>query len=171
MSLIVEIGNADAMAESYIGVTEADAYFGSLGNAVWAALTLEGKEQALRRATNYMGQQYRLKWQGLRVSSTQALDWPRWNVTVADLAYYNTILPTVIPTPVKRANAELAVLASVSELNPVKLQQIISKTVGPIKVEYDPTSPQGNRYTAIHDMLAPYLSGSAASGNIKLVRC
>jgi hypothetical protein len=171
MSLVTETGTADPNAESYISVASADTYFSSIGNLVWAAMALSDKEQCLRKAANYMIQHYRLKWQGLRVTSFQALDWPRWNVTLADLAYYNNILPTVIPVAIQRANAELAVLAFAGDLNPPLTQQTTRKTVGPITVEYDVSSSQAVRYGAIHDMLAPYMTTQAASGNIKMTRC
>jgi hypothetical protein len=171
MTLIVETGVGIANAESYIAVVDADTYHANVGNTNWALLDTPTKEQCLRRATMFLSQRYRLKWQGLRVNSLQALDWPRWNVILPDLAYYNVILPTVIPVLLQQANALLAFFASTDDLNPVLTQNILSEGVGPLKVVYDPYSAQNKRYIQIDDMLLPYLTKQAGGGNIKLTRC
>ena len=78
MSLIVEDGTGRADAESYASVSVADAYHTARGNTAWAALaTTALKEAALRKATDYLGQTYGLRWKGYRMTTTQALDWPR----------------------------------------------------------------------------------------------
>jgi hypothetical protein len=137
---------------------------------LWAALQTIEKEQALRRATMFMCQSYRLQWKGSRVNEVQALDWPRYNVTVPDLGVFNVLMPDTVPDLVQRANAEMALLAAAGPLNPNQSQNIISKQVGPLKVVYDPTSPQWTKYTAIDDILRPLIGANSNGMNIKLRR-
>ena len=77
MSLNVETGTGASNSESYASVTNADTYHSNRGNSLWATLTTPEKEQALRRATDYMEQVYRKRWKGVRVNATQALSFPR----------------------------------------------------------------------------------------------
>jgi hypothetical protein len=169
MTLLVETGTASADSESYATVAYADSYFSNNGITIWASLSETEKEQSLRRAATFMCQHYRMQWKGYRVNATQALDWPRYNVEVPDLGVFNVLLPTVVPTIVQQANAELALIAASGELNPIKTQTVTSKQIGPIKVVYDAASPSGKRYVSIDSLLAPLLNGSTG-GNMKLRR-
>lgn len=168
MTLIVETGTAAADSEAYASVAYCDAYHASIGNVAWAALSTELKEQALRRATMFMSQMYRSSWKGTRVNSTQALDWPRYNVQLPDLGFANVIMPDVVPVLVQQASAELALIASTTTLNPSTTQRVESEQVGPIKVVYDNTSPQTVQYPAVRDILQPLLL--SGNGTMRLFR-
>lgn len=163
MALIVEDGSIVEGAESYISVTDADAYFTARGNATWAALAEAAKEQALRKATDYMTGRYGLRWKGDRVSELQALDWPR------EAAYANGFLieSDTVPLIVQRACAELAVRASADELQPDVGPQVKSETVGPISVTYMDGARQSDAYKAVDAMLSAYLK---AGGSIPVTR-
>lgn len=77
-SLVVETGAGLADAQSYISVIEADTYLSEHEDpSAWNASDDPQKEQALRLATQYLDAQYGDAWVGVRLSSTQALDWPR----------------------------------------------------------------------------------------------
>ena len=152
MALITEIGSGSALSESLCSVEVADAYFSGIGNVGWDALSLLQKEQALRKATNYMEQVYKPQWQGLRVNNTQALDWPRVGVTAN--GYY--ALSDIVPLPVQRACAELSLKSTLGELLKDTTQQKLSSTVGSIAVTYDKYSPQAKQFKAVEAMLAPY---------------
>ncbi len=157
MALIVEDGTGLSTAESYISVADASTYFTNRGVTAWAALD-EGeaetnREAYLRLATDYMIQMFRNRWEGVRYTEDQALDWPRMGV-VRDSWQVDT---DEIPEEVKRACAELALKASSGSLAPDLKQQKLSVTVGPIKTEWDKTSPQYKRYRAIEAMISPYL--------------
>lgn len=163
MALVVEDGTGKADAESYISVADADTYFTNRGNATWAALATDAKEQALRKATDYMLATYGLRWAGVRVTDTQALDWPRYNVPRRDAAsmaygalYYDS---DEVPTAVARACAELAVRASADDLSPDLSAQVKQETVGPISVTYADGARQDTRYKAVDLMLAQFLKG------------
>lgn len=135
MALIVEDGTGMADAEAYISVADADTYFAARGNASWAALTTEAKEQALRLGADYMGAVYGPRWCGTRLTTTQALDWPR------DVEG--------VPEAVKRANAELAVRASAAPLLADAGAQVKQEVVGPISVTYADGARQGVDYKAV----------------------
>lgn len=169
MSLIVETGAIVAGAESYISVADADTYHSNRGATVWATLTTAEKEQALRKATDFMIQAYRQRWKGTRMSATQALDWPRaWVYLGPNDEFPNLVADDVVPTEVKNACASLALRASSADLAPDLSQGKKRVKVGPIETEYDPYSPQSKRYAAIDAMLAPYLANGA--GHITVVR-
>jgi hypothetical protein len=170
MSLIVETGTASSTSEAYATVSYADTYHAAMGNTLWATLQTAEKEQALRRAATFMCQVYRMQWKGVRVNSTQALDWPRYNVQRPDLGVYNVVDPATVPIEVQQANAELALNAASEDLNPVRTQGIISKEVGPLKVVYDPNSPSGKQYSKIGMILLPLLDVGANGANVKLRR-
>ncbi len=167
MSLIVENGTGLSSAESYISEPDSVTYQLLRGNTTWNTITVAQREEALRRATDYMGQVYRQRWQGTRVNSVQALDWPRYEVVVD--GYY--LLSNVIPQAVKNACAELALKAAAGELYADQSQGVLSEQVGPIKVEYDKSSPLKVRYKAIDALLAPFFSDTGASAlNLRAVR-
>lgn len=174
MSLIVEDGSGVAGAESYISVAAADTYFNNVGSDAWAGLSTTEKEQALRKATLYISGEFRDRWAGVRVSATQALDWPRYLVPVRDApggTRYPTFYPnTTVPLGVQYACAEAAVRASAGDLAPDLTRGVLTETVGTLSVEYDPNSPELPRYHAIERMLTPYLKFSGGAGVVSLVR-
>ena len=167
MALEVEDGTGKATAESFISVTDASTYHTARGNAAWAALASDTvREQCLRKATDYMEQVYRSRWQGCRVSETQALSWPRYNVEVEGYA----IDSDIVPTEIKNACAELALRASAADLNPDLTQGVAREKVGQIEVEYDKASPQFTRYRAIDALLSPYLKAGGGGCSMGVIR-
>jgi len=167
MSLICEDGSIVTGAESYCSVADASAYHTARGNAAWAALTTDAlREAALRKATDFMRQVYRSRWQGYKVNEDQALDWPRYNVVVEGYAVDSDI----VPTEVKNACAELALKASAAELNPDLTQGVLSEQVGSISVTYDKASPQFTRYRAIDAIISPYLKAGGGGCSMGVIR-
>jgi hypothetical protein len=169
MALIVEDGSQVAGAESYISTTAASTYHSNRGNSAWALLTTGQMEEALRRATDYMVQAYRGAWKGFRVSSSQALDWPRANVAITDGPYGTAVALTVVPQEVKNACAEFALRAASGVLAADLEQQTLSESVGALSVTYDKSSPQYARYRAIDMMLQPYLSGGGVTAKLERI--
>ena len=167
MALIVETGSIIADAESYCSVADATTYHAARGNTAWAALTTDAlREAALRKATDFMRQAYRSRWQGVKVDEDQALDWPRYDVVVEGYV----IASNIVPAEVKNACAELALRASAADLNPDLKQGKTSVTVGSISTTYDKNSPQWKRYRAIDAMLAPYLKAGGGGCSVRLER-
>lgn len=174
MALIVEDGTGRADADTYCALADATTYHAAMGNAAWAALaTDEVREQALRRATLYMGQTYRLRWAGYRKTDTQALDWPRHNVPKPDtsdgrfMAYYDD---DVVPVEVRNACADLALKASAGDLLADQSQAVIERTVGPITTKYAAGSSATKRFVAVDRLLAPLLADGGSSSALRLVR-
>jgi len=176
MALITEDGTAKADAESLASVAFADTHHSNRGNTAWAALTTAAKEQALRKATDYIGATYGRRWDGARVSSLQALDWPRYDVPKRDGVYsryagygYDTYyVSDAVPAAVQRACADLALRASVAALAPDRTQAVKRKRVeGAVEIEYQDYSDDTPLYPAIDGALAPFLT---AGGSARLVR-
>jgi hypothetical protein len=170
MSLIVEDGTKVAGAESYASVADASAYHTARGNAGWAAVV--DKEAALRKATDFMLQTYRLGWKGYRVDPEQALDWPRCEVYLNEVLSgqfsSSYCLPSnIVPNEVKNACIELALKVTVEDLNPDLTQQVLSSTVGPISISYSASSPQHKRFRAVDMMLYPYLDGNGITAKVR----
>ena len=162
MSIVTETGSGSATAETYISKDDADTYHAARGNDTWATITTAQKEQALRRATEWMTQAFTSRWQGERAYPlVQALDWPRVGVTVNSVSVDYDIVPETI----ERACAEMALRAAAGPLLDDLTQGVTSETVGPIQVVYDKTSNRKTRYSAIEAMLTPYLK---AGGGISM---
>lgn len=175
MALFVETGSGSATAESYSSVSDADTYLAARGQTLWSPLSTSDKEAALRRATDFMQQAYRVRWSGTRSSATQALDWPRWNVPLKDVpggygsgpAYYSS---AAIPPEVKSACIALALKAAAGDLAPDIEPQTLSEKVGPIEVTYAEGSRQTVKYQAIDNMLAPYLMDGGSGSMVRITR-
>lgn len=165
MAIIVEDGTGLPNAEAYISTADADTYHGNRGNAAWAALAAPAKEAALRQATDFMSTA--LRWAGSRVSATQALDWPR---TGTELNGY-PVASDVVPEPVRRACAELALRASAGSLLPDAEQVVVEETVGPLTTKYAAPSASGaGMFPSVVAMLSGLLASSGSRNQIKLVR-
>lgn len=162
MAIVTEDGTGLANSETYISMAAATTYHADRGNSAWAALASDAlREQALRKATEYMGQMYRDRWAGIRVKTTQALDWPRYDVPRKDVGdWYSSVL---IPDEVKRACAELALKSSAAELAPDLDRPTTSESVGSISVTYAVGARQQLRYRTVEGLLAPLLGGGGSS--------
>ena len=164
MTLIVEDGSIVAGAESYISVADAETFLTNRGLSLTG--TTADKEAALRKATDYMVQVYRMRWQGWKVDQTQALDWPRNSVYVDQtMNYDNTIVAhlvpnNIVPLEIKRACAEFAYKSQSDELFADQERAVTSERVDKIQVDYDKYSSQTKRYVALEAMLAPFFNTS-----------
>lgn len=163
MSLVTEDGTGLTTAESYCSVADADTYHTNFGNASWAALATAAKEVALRKASAYMTQTYRGRWDGWRVNVHQALDWPRSMVRIKDavaVAYYAN---TAVPTVVANACADLALRSVTTTLLPDLEPAVTAESIGPISVQYAQGASQLVKFTAVDYMLNPVMKlGSSA---------
>jgi hypothetical protein len=165
MALIVEDGSGLADAESYCSVAVADSYHLKRGReTAWVDdLETEEKEFALRKATDYMLQEYRDRWDGFRVDDVQTLDWPRYEVIRKDAMRYGheAYYPhDTVPREVQNACAELAFKSLTVDLGADLGPQVVSQTVGPISQTLAPGARQRPKFKAVDDMLMPFLDGS-----------
>lgn len=164
MTLIVEDGSIVAGAESYISAADAQTYLKKRGLEFQEnTAVLEG---ALRKATDYMIQTYRQRWQGFKVSGTQPLDWPRNSVYVDPVndiwgKVTATLIPNhVVPDEVKYACAELAFKSLSEDLLEDQDRPVISEQIDKIKIDYDKFAPLARKYKAIDFRLAPFLAAN-----------
>jgi hypothetical protein len=167
MALIVEDGTGLTNSECYCSLVFADTYHLDRGNTLWATMTSNEKEQAIRRSADYMRSAYRGGWKGYRIKTTQALDWPRANVVIDD---YTVISASIVPLEVQQANAALAFTAAHGEMIPDITQAVVREKVDVLEVEYDPNSPSSPRYKAIDLLLAQYMNGTTSGIAVKLAR-
>ena len=117
----------------------------------------------MRKATDYMIQTYRQRWQGFKVAGTQPLDWPRNSVYVDPVTdiwgrVTATLIPNhVVPDEVKYACAELAFKSLSEELLEDQDRPVISEQIDKIKIDYDKFAPLARKYKAVDFRLAPFL--------------
>jgi hypothetical protein len=172
MALIVENGSIVPNADSYISVADACAYLVSRGNKTFAGTATADQEAALRNATDFMVAQYRNRWAGERILSTQILDWPRAAVPLPDVGgWYGGvayIAPDVVPVPVQQACADLAVRALLGPLSPDVGRVKSEVKLGPLSVKYDPNYAVTATFVAVLTKLAPYMTGQGM--RVSLVR-
>ncbi len=112
MALEVEDGTSKANAESYLSVADADSYWSALGApASWTAATTTEKEQALRKATNYIDTKFGPDFRGVRSTTTQRLRFPRLGMYDDDGYAVASSGSMSIPQQLKDATAILAARA------------------------------------------------------------
>lgn len=132
--VVVEDGTIVAGANSYITRNEASVYHADRNNTDWFEALPVAQDAALIKAADWLVQKYRKRWKGVKVNTTQVMDWPRAGVQVDDfiegawlvkpsflfdnLAY--TIPEDEVPQDVKDAQCELAlrVITNTADLNP-----------------------------------------------------
>ena len=169
MAVSINATAGDANANSYISLTEADAYVDAMISSddvsKWSTGTDDTRNRALAAATQRLDRE---RFLGARATDTQALQWPRTGVRKPD-TYVNTFstgfpfrisedyfTDTEIPDQIKRAQIELAVYLKnnvdgigLSGLEDYKQVQIGSLNVTPDKtgaVGADRVPPMFERY-------------------------
>lgn len=173
MALIIEDGTGKADAESYISVADATVYHAARGNTAWETVADDtAREQLLRKATDFMVASYRERWDGYRKSTTQALDWPRYEVPIRDsaiqgvyAAFYDS---DSVPLTVARACAELALRAIDDDLAGDLDIPVVAESIGPISVSYAEGGRQTKMFRAVETMLSPFFKGYG--GQLKVSR-
>lgn len=167
MALDATVGGANANA--YLDRTTADAYFANrLYASDWNNATTGTKEQALMTATARIDQETFI---GYRVSTTQALRWPRFSVPIpGEEFYYGGVggyyATDSIPKPVKDATCEMALYLLANDfLKPTGLENFKALTVGPIAMEMLQPIRSGILPDQVSRLLAGLLTG-AGQGEI-----
>jgi hypothetical protein len=177
MALTTEDGTAKADADSLCALAYAGAYHAARGITLWATMLEQEREQAIRRATQHIGQVYRYRWAGWRKTDTQALDWPRYDVPRLDSpgGYISGTYPgfysdSVVPDEVQRACAELAFKAASGDLSPDLARLTKREKVDVIEVEYEPGGTPWVRFRSIDNILAGLMKTTASGTSIRLAR-
>lgn len=169
-TFVVEDGTGKADANSYISEADADQYVENhSGDADWLAGAQADKEKALRLATQYIDNEYRGCFKGVRANEDQALAWPRSGATDED---DRPIESDVLPQVLLDATTEMALVSfggtelmpSDSSFGTIKKER---NEVGPIEeeIEYMGGKDPFVYYRIVEDLL----EGITTSGN-ELIR-
>jgi hypothetical protein len=164
MALVVEDGTGKADAASYATVAAFKAHCDARGIEYGDDTEIE---QSLRKATDYLGQTYGQRLSGYRVSATQALDFPRYDVPRRDLGSEAYYVSNAIPAVVVAACIEAAVRAAAGPLTPDLGQSIAAVKAGSVELTYADYSTATKTYPALDRLMAPLL---ANGGGGRMVR-
>lgn len=144
-------------------------------------------DDALRKATDYMEQTYRMFWKGARVDADQALSWPRKGVDIPDffdpfrkttqnvpLVFQDThfVAENEIPVEVKHCQMFLAIsifdtssdpaTVSLERLQPNLSRATVKEKVGSLEVQYASdgalTADQRTAYYEATEVIRPFLN-------------
>lgn len=148
-----------ASANSYSEVADADTYFDErLQVSNWTGESdTDVKERALIMATRRIDA---FDFEGVKVTTTQALKWPRIDAFDEDGEEYDT---DAIPTVVLYATYELALAylndaaGSTDPLAPTGLEQFDRAKVGPLEVDINHARRAGSVPDHVLRLLAPVL--------------
>jgi hypothetical protein len=160
MPLVIEDGTSKDNAESFVTVTELNAFATARG------VVLPAEEPAveilLRKAADFLRYQ---SFSGRKTSRTQALPFPRSGVIIDDEA----IPDDEIPVDIKNAQCQAAIDASTQDLLPtVSGRDIIKEEIDVIKTEYaaEGKGSKDTVFTKTLVWLTPWLSGAGELGGI-----
>lgn len=178
-TIIATPGAADAT--SYVTRAECTTYLDArLNSSAWTAASNDDQDRALIEATRTLDA---LTWQGSRVTTTQALQWPRQSVPDPDAprpafgTKYDTLYfdPTVIPTRLQSATCELALeflKAGTTDLAALPASNgIITETVGPLSTTYATPAQRASgiaRFPRVLQLVGPLLD--TVAGGVRMVR-
>ena len=162
MALTVEDGTGVAGADSYLSLSDADAYHEARNNTAWAAFSDDEKEGRLRRAAQYVDGHYRPRLKGIKVAVDQSLAWPRSGVEDED----GYALPIdEVPGGVVDAQVEMA--ADITESQSTSSPQRLKRAkAGSVEVEYEASATTRQVVTFVDELMRPYLfpSGRITKG-------
>lgn len=165
-TFVVETGTGLADANSFQSVAGADQYNDDHNqDTAWTNANQATKEKHLRLATQYLTATYDLQWKGRRVTYTQKLSWPRYDVWFDDyLQSYSSM-----PQQLLDATSELAIRSNngtnlLPDISAANSGDLIDDRVviGPLEFEQKYSSAPQNydTFTVVSRMLAPLLSGA-----------
>ena len=130
MALIVETGSIVTNANSYVSDTDYTTYATARNKTVGSTEAL--REAELLKAMDYL-ESYRSKFKGAKVTRDQPLQWPRYDVFIDGYQ----IDSNAIPSELKNAQMELAILANSTDLVPSgSVENIQSQSIGSLSVSY-----------------------------------
>jgi len=168
MAFRVETGAIVAGANSLCSVEYARQYHADRQHDKWFERPDE-HEAALIRATDFLCRRYGIRFQGERVTTTQALCWPR-RIAVPGL----TVLSTEVPTAIQSAVAEIAYREVLGQAldTVVDTRLIKSSKVSVGSISKETTYADGNvkateQDNRIDELLRPFLRSSV---NVRLQR-
>lgn len=84
MALVHEDGSGVSGAESYVSLSDADAYHAARSRTDWTAADAAIREAALRKSTDDVDARFAGRWLGRIQTASQTLAWPRAEAVDAD---------------------------------------------------------------------------------------
>lgn len=169
MAFIVEDGTGKPDANSLVSVAEWDEYHTLRGNTAMVALSEADKQKYLVLGTDAVAA-FRSLWLGSRVSISQATDWPRNGVYIANGDELWLLASNQVPVEVKAGVIELGVLSHAGKLVPTDKRGKSKVKVGPLEVTYDDVDA-GARFKVIAPAVAKFsLYLKAASAGFQTAR-
>lgn len=167
MALIIEDGSIVADANSYVSVAETRLYAEARGIAL--PTDDADLEILLIKSMDYLEAQ-RSKYQGLKVESTQSLQWPRYDVYIDCVLFSQD----EIPVELKSAEMQLAIEAnSGTDLMPTRCAGFVTEEkVGVLNTKYSESiaTGAGPNMTAVKALLAPLYYPCGSGTYLKTLR-
>jgi hypothetical protein len=164
VSFKVEDGTGLPDATSLAAVATADAYWTDRSDPLeWVAQSNAIKQAALIRASDYIRNQEKYRWLGIRKSQTQRMPWPRTNATERDGI---AVPDTIVPWQVSEATCYLAARLVTEDLEPdiQNAGQVASQRVDVIATSFFPgrsaytlVQPPFDILQIVDGLLAPLL--------------
>lgn len=170
MALVVEDGTGLSTADSYCSLASALAYHAKFGNTAWAALASDAvREVLLLKATRYVDTLYALRVPGNRLTTTQALLFPRYAIYYPDglLIDYTkqlSVLVMVCSELALKANTE-DIYTDLSNSGVVASESNSVGSISTSKTYVNGRSPI-KVYRLIDDMMSPLLSNNSMWGEV-----
>lgn len=174
MTVSIDATVGGSSANSFVTAAEATTYLNGRLNAstYWTGTGTDDELRALIEATRELSMR---TWQGRRVTTTQALNWPRQWVIDVDSPNHFYLSTSAIPQRIKDATCELALeflKAGTTDIAALpSTDGVIEKTVDVLTTRWaDPfMRKQGlARYPRVLQLIQPYLD--SASGTARVVR-
>tara|TARA_Y100000310_G_scaffold184118_1_gene184252 strand:+ start:117 stop:620 length:504 start_codon:yes stop_codon:yes gene_type:complete len=165
ITLVVEDGTGLSTANTYISLADAETYFlGRLNVTDWSGATDANKDIALAMATTLLDDYF--KFEGDKVTDTQALEWPRFDIHIGGFH----IPSTTIPQRLKDATAEYAMWLLRSDRT-AEEDSVGFKSLkaGSLAMEIDPNDRAATVPDVVVKMLAE-IGTAIGGGNVKVTR-
>lgn len=161
MALVKEDGSEVTGANTYVEIADCDTYHTTMGNSTWTGDDAT-KEAAIHRAMRWL-ENLEPQWMGARVTSTQALAWPRTGVTDSAGIIIET---NEIPKHLTDALCEAALreLVEANSMNPDSSGGTVKRKkvkAGPVEseTEYVGGDAPGTEHHVIYKMVRRYMAG------------
>lgn len=169
VTIVETVGASNA--NSFVSVAEATAYLeGRLNSSAWSGASAADQAAALVEATRELSAR---PWCGSRVTTTQALAWPRQWAPDPDAPGATYYAATIIPQRVKDATCELALeflrAGTTDAAGALKDDGIQTKTVDVLTTTYfaPHQRPRGlARYPRVLLLVGVLLEGSSTSAPV-----
>jgi hypothetical protein len=159
LSIVVEDGTGLDNADSYVDTAFVRSYASKRGVAL--PVSDDDLIPFLIQAMDYI-ESFADQFIGIPTTTTQALSWPRSNVTVNWIITPNN----VVPDKIKQAQAAAAIVASTgTSLMPVESGQfIVSEKIGPLETHYSETRSMGQpSMPQVEALLSRYITSNGFS--------